>query len=778
MMSGIKKIVFLFFLYIQTTFNFAQIAPGEWRTHFSYNNVNQVEFAGDKVYAEASNKLYSYSNSGIIETYSTLTGLNGHNVSLIGWCEAEKTLIIVYDDGNIDFLTKSGIVNLSDFKNKSLTAEKTLFGLRIDGELAYLSTGIGLLVIDVKKLEIRETFILNLSSAYTDVFDVASWGDTLLIATESGLYGGDTASNLQDVSYWSQMPFVPGTKARKIVRFNGRLYALAENGIVYQKSGSDWSVFINDNNASKLRVQNGYLFICASSHTYMCNSAMDFMNVESILNNDIAMDPDRNLLYIASGSNGLNKLEKIDTQYQVSSQSSIIPNGPASKTAWNGFFKDGIYYATTGARWASRFFYPGDILVFNDEKWSNLNNKQDILNKTGIPMWDFMNLAIDPIHEGHYFITSWGEGLYEFKDSAFYKLHTNKNSPLISAVEGDSTHYIKVDGAVFDEDNNLWVMNSYENIISTGDALKILKPDGTWLTPHYSNLPGSPTWNNILFTRNHQVWMNAVRYKYGIFVLDYKNTLEDTSDDRTKWIDTFTDQDDNILSLFTIDCITEDLKGTIWIGTVYGPLLASNPSAILTDPDYRFTRIKIPRNDGTENADYLLNDIRINCITVDGANRKWIGTNGYGVYLVSEDGQKTIHHFDMGNSPLPSVYIWSITINPETGEVFIGTDTGLVSYRSDATQSASSFSHVYVFPNPVKPEYSGNITVTGLMENTQVKITDMAGNILVAGRSLGGQFTWNSYTKQGKRAASGVYLVLCASEDGSEYQACKFMIIN
>jgi ligand-binding sensor domain-containing protein len=268
-----------------------------------------------------------------------------------------------------------------------------------------------------------------------------------------------------------------------------------------------------------------------------------------------------------------------------------------------------------------------------------------------------------------------------------------------------------------------------------------------------------------------------MRINAGVFVIDHNNTLDDASDDKSRWLGGFTDQDGNVLSPFNINCVTEDLNGNLWMGTVVGPLVVNNASNVFSS-SFNVTRIKIPRNDGTGNADYLLNDIRINCIAVDGANRKWIGTNGNGVYLVSADGLVTVHQFNSKNSPLPSDYIWSITIDPETGEVFFGTDSGLVSYRSDATQSKADFSKVYVFPNPVKPEYSGKITVTGLEENTQVRITDLAGNVMISGTSLGGQFTWDGYSALGKKAASGVYLVLCASQDGLEAQACKFMIVR
>jgi len=772
-----KKILLLICLLVPSYFVFSGIPVGEWRTHFSYNIANQVVYADGKVYVEASNKLYSYSDTGEIETYSTLTGLSGNNVSNIAWCESEKTLIIVYLDGNIDFLTKSGLINLSDFKNKSLTGDKTVNGIRIFGNKAYLSTGVGLMVIDVTKREIYETYYLGFTSTYTKVNDAVLWNDTVFVATESGLYKGNIKTNLLDASSWSPVPFVSGRTALKMIRFNNEFFALADNGYLYRKKDSDWNVFLGTPNTSKISVQNGYLFVCNGAKTTMFDSLYVVHNVETITSNDVAMDPTKDLLYIASGSNGLIKLSKTGTGYSISGDP-IMPNGPASNVAWKGFFKEGAFYTTAGGQaqnWGNRAFYQGNILVFRDDKWSNFVNRKDVINQTKVSFMDLLNLAIDPNDSGHYFVTSWGEGLYEFRDSVFYKLHTNKNSPLASSIVGDSSSYIRVDGATFDKDDNLWVLCS-----NTDNPLQILKKEGgyvNWSTTTYPLMPKSEAWNSILFTQGNQVWINSLRVPGGIFVLDNNNTIDIASDDQSRFLTSFTDQDGNIISPYYINCITEDLNGAIWIGTVFGPIIANNPSYIF-ESDYAFTRIKIPRNDGTDNADYLLSDSRINCIAVDGANRKWIGTNGNGIYLVSSDGLQTIHQFNSENSPLPSDYVWSITIDPETGEVFIGTESGLVSYRSDATQGAISNQKIHVFPNPVTAAYNGKITVTGLMENSQVSISDLAGNVLIKGTSLGGQFSWDGYTVQGQRASSGVYIVFSASEDGTLAQTCKFMIIK
>jgi len=756
---------------------YADPAIGQWRTHFSYKTTDQVVFADDKVYVEASGKLFSYRVAdGQTQTYTTLDGLNGHTVSFLGWSAVQKTLVIVYSDGNIDLLSSKGLINLPDFKNKSLTGDKTIYGLRVIGSDAFLSTGVGLIVLDIAKKEYAENYYLGFSSTYTKCMDATVWADSIMVATVNGLYSGRRSDNLQDVSFWKTASFVSGTKAKRLVRFGNQFFALAQNGVLYKGFPGRWQAFVSDAGISDINVQDSALFACSGMTTYMFDKNLNRIPVESVKDYSVAWDSGEQALYVASGASGLTLLKNENDSY-VLDKDSIIPDGPTQNTAWNAFFQNGVYYATAGARWGNRNFFEGDLLVLEDDQWRGLNDKQAMFDSIGYQPQDFINMAIDPADKTHYFITTWGDGMLEYRNNLFYKQHGPNNSPLRNIIAG---RFCRVDGARFDEGGNLWVLNSKYYLPNhlPDSALCILKPDGSWLQPFYPDLMASPTWNSILFTSRGQTWMNAARERLGVFILDNNGTLEDLSDDQSRAFDNFIDQDGNLLTPFTICSMAEDKNGTIWLGTQVGPILATGVSRIF-DSDYTFTRIKIPRNDGTDNADFLLNDIRINCIAVDGANRKWLGTDGNGIYLLSSDGLETVHHFTTQNSPLPSDYIWSIAINPQTGEVFIGTDAGLVSYRSDATEGSVSYSSgIHVFPNPVRPEFNGQITVTGLMEKTQVRITDLNGNAVVSGTSLGGQFCWNGSLKSGKKASSGVYLVFCASEDGIESQACKFMIVR
>ena len=241
----------------------------------------------------------------------------------------------------------------------------------------------------------------------------------------------------------------------------------------------------------------------------------------------------------------------------------------------------------------------------------------------------------------------------------------------------------------------------------------------------------------------------------------------------------FINEDGTRLAPTGVRCICEDLDGNIWIGTNVGPLMLPSDE-IKNGSNNVLQQIKVPRNDGTNYADYLLSGADITCMAVDGGNRKWFGTNGNGVYLISDDNLSQVQHFLTSNSLLLSNNIESITINNQTGEVFFGTDNGLCSYMSDATETNQSMSkdNVYAYPNPVTPEYTGMITVVGLTMDADVKIVTTNGTLVAEGRSNGGSFTWDGCDKKGHRVASGVYMVQTATSDGKKGTVCKIAIVN
>jgi hypothetical protein len=222
----------------------------------------------------------------------------------------------------------------------------------------------------------------------------------------------------------------------------------------------------------------------------------------------------------------------------------------------------------------------------------------------------------------------------------------------------------------------------------------------------------------------------------------------------------------------------EDKDGNIWVGTNQGPVEFFNVSQIFDEVEVLGHQPVIPRNDGSNLADFLLSTEKINDIFIDGANQKWFATEKSGVFLISPDGLKEIHHFTEANSPLFSDNVVTLAVKDETGEVFFGTDKGIVSFKGQATEGGDDFGNVYVYPNPVRENYEGDITVTGLASNVNVKITDISGNLVFETTALGGQAIWNGRNFYGERVHTGVYLIFCTNEDGSKTHITKLLFIH
>ena len=767
----------------------AQIAPGQWRTHYSYAVTDRVAWAGNTIYAAADGKLFSYDpDSEELRQYNVLTGLHGNLIAFLSYNSPSRTLLIVYTDGNIDFLKGEDVTNLPDYKNKALTATKTVNACRMYGTHAYLSTDACLLDIDMERQEIANTYFFRNGGEYTALTDFAPAGDRYFLLTAAHvLLAGNVSDNLLDSRAWSEVPRADMPEPEQMVSWNGTLYVGSGRTLVRLTADNAWEPYATlEEEIASLKVEKDQLVIGYAGGRFEIRPSADASPLrlslpsDSTVTADLSFDPYSPQLATASATEGIAlwTLSESEGVYRLS-DTGILPNGPGLNTAWKMYFCHDALYTVSGGRWGDRYFYTGGINRFADNEWTSpVPTAEEIEDTTHVRFRDIVNLAVDPADPDHLWASSWGEGLYEFNDGQFVQRYDYTNSPLVTALPTapNPENFVRVDGACFDPDGNLWMVNSDPTTAQA--AVHLLRPDGSWYSPAYTGFPSSaPSLDDILFTSRGQIWINSERHVYGIYVIDPNGTYDDSSDDRTRWISRFYDQDGKTLDLFTVHCITEDRDGTLWIGTTYGPLLYYHNSSLF-DQLPTFTRIKVPRNDGTNEADYLLSTSRVQAIAVDGGNRKWIGTDNDGVYLLSADGMTTIHHFTSENSPLPSDNIFSVAVNPTDGEVFMGTENGLVSYRDYAIEGKTDYQQAYAFPNPVRPEFTGDITVTGLTEDSEVQITDIRGHLMAKGTSLGGQFVWNGCTPSGQRAASGVYPVFAIDAAGHKAVVCKIVFIK
>lgn len=445
----------------------------------------------------------------------------------------------------------------------------------------------------------------------------------------------------------------------------------------------------------------------------------------------------------------------------------VKPDGP--KYNHFGFMKmhnGKLYSCGGGYNVISDLNYPGCIQLLNNGKWGIFQD--NIENKTGIPYKDVGCLEIDPKDEGHVFAGAIN-GLYEFNDELFTNHYTYDNSPLAPTFSNNKG-YVFVNGLKYDENGDLWIFNSMNN------EQNILKysSEKKWQSFYQEKLKGLAMLSAPTIDSRGLMWFVNENWQKPSFYAYQKdnNTL-------TCFVAPFINQDGTLIDdIFYIYCIVEDKSHNMWIGTDQGPFMLTTDQMDASLPVY--TQVKVPRNDGTNYADYLLSGVCISCMYVDNNNRKWFGTTANGLYVIDSDNITTLAHFTKDNSKLLSDNISSLAFNESTGEMYIGTDRGLCSYTSHFADNSEGMTkeNVWAYPNPVRPGYTGPITITGIKNGATVKIVTSSGSLVNEGSAENGQYKWYGLDRNGQRVASGVYMVEIATSEGDNGMVCKIAIVN
>ena len=684
---------------------------GQWNAYLAYHDITDIEPAGQLIYVLSSNDLFSYNvNDKSVYAYNKTNSISDTEINYIAWNPSAKKLIIIYSNYNIDLLDNNfNVENISDYYSKAITDDKTVNNVTINGNNAYISTGFGIIKLNMRDAEISETYNLG-----KNVTDCSVSGNIISAKTSDGIYQGNTIHNLVDPNNWTL---------------------------------TTQSVSFSDANDITVSTANGYTEYIAYDATNKC--------------------------YWSNQQNGcLQGWTKSDSGERTIIASEINADGP--KYNYFGFMKftqGNLYSCGGGWSYTNDRYRPGALQQYDGNKW--IKYEDDIKTKTESEYIDLMCLDVHP-NNANIVYACGRTGLYEFNDGKFVKYYNKDNSPLFSLL--NTNNYLMTFSCIFDRNNNLWCFNSGVNKENEVNAAHKLF-NNTWTSYHNDNLTegNKNTLRNMLnpiLDHESNIWFVNNHWGYpALCTFNPTNT-------ESKIYSSFVNQDGITISPTSVYCTAEDKNYNIWICTNLGPLYISYTS--IKNDDLTFQQYKVPRNDGTNLADYLLSGIDISCMAVDAANRKWFGTNGNGVYLISADNNTEEQHFLASNSYLLSDNVESIAINEQSGEVFFGTNKGLCSYMSDATITNEEMSkdNVWAYPNPVRPEYNGLITITGLSYNADVKICTSNGVLVNEGRSTGGSYTWNGCDKDGKRVASGVYMVQTAKSDGSKGTVCKIAIVR
>ena len=756
------NIIFIICL-MQNLLGMAQI--GAWKAYPAYYNITEIQPAGKIIYVLASNGLYAYnSNDHSIQTFDKSTVLSDVDIAHIAYNKSAKCLFILYKNYNIDLLSSNGTVkNLSDYYSKVMTDDKTVNFITIDNIYAYLSTGFGIIKINMRDGEINETYYLKEKTKSCTILN-----NQIFAAVNNKILKGDTSKNLLDYKNWTTFSTLNVDQlfqinSQLIGSVNGSLYSIHSDG-TYQK--------IYEPLYTQVSQQDDKIIFLRPDHFYVLQNSNEISEYDAKYSS-IAYDSNINKYWIGNIQGQLQQMVISNNELSVDKNVNIKVEGPKyNNFGFLKFDKETLYSCGGGYEVLGDQYLPGNIQTMNaEDQWSTYGDSLQAI--VGHDYLDNVTLDLDPNNKKHLF-TGGRTGLYEFNDGQFIKNYSFNNSLLQSALPTNNPNYVLVKGMKFDNQGNLWILNSQ----AKSQSLLELTKNGEWISHHkpelmYNNQRSLGAMQGMIFDSRNLLWFVNDHWDIPSFYC-----YQPTSDQLNAYT-TFINEDGKIVPVTYVHCVMEDLDHNIWIGTDVGPLVL-NDSQIGNSTDVEFDQIKVPRNDGTNLADYLLNGVDIISMAVDGAGRKWFGTKSNGAYLISQDNLQQIHHFTVDNSKLLSNTVQSIAIDDKNGKVFFGTSKGLCSYSSDASGANDEMTkdNVYAYPNPVEPNYSGLITVIGLTFNADVKIVTSNGILVAQGKSHGGTFTWDGSDLKGNRVASGVYMVQTATSEGKSGIVCKIAIVR
>ena len=755
---------------------FAQVAVGQWRDHLPYTQGVQVADAGDWIYCASEYGLFQYHKTeGDILRLSKVSGLSDIGFSSIAWSDDNNTLVVAYSNTNIDLVQNGQIINVPDIKDKSILGNKTIHRIHIRGDFAYLACGFAVVVLDIVKHEVKDTYYIGEEGASINVYDISTNGNRIFACTENGVKWANLNNPvLADFGNWTTFGQIPLGEYNACTWFNDELFVNLsleqEQDTVFRWSGTTWYVYdeVAEPTIRSLESTDDKLLVVANTATFEINTDLDRERVAfdygfgTFARPAHAIIDDDDLMWIADRVNGLVRHEPAPSF----GFSIVRVNGPSFISSTGMSISDGKCYIASGGITpvGANTFNKNGLYTFKDNEWSNISVYD--FDETQF-FQDYLSVIIDPFDSRRVYATSYGRGVVEYYDDEFVAFYDTLNSPL-EDLEGSNGN-IRVVGLQIDRRNGtLWVTSS-----GTNNLLYAKDNTETWYAFDPSAV-GPVTLGDIAIDDSGQKWIAAPRGT-GVVVYNDGETLSNTNDDQSIRLTQSTGNGN--LASNTVFCIEADLDGEIWVGTNNGISVFYSPESVFDGGDYDSQRILIEQDGYVQ---YLLENELVTAIAIDGANRKWIGTANAGVFLLSEDGTEEVNHFTTENSPLYSDQITSLAVDNSSGEVFIGTDKGIISYRGTATAGGTDFEpeEVYAYPNPVEPNYDGPIAIKGLVRDADVKIADAAGNVVYATTAEGGQAIWDGNKQTGGRAKSGVYLVFASNEDGKETFVTKILFIN
>ncbi len=744
-----------------------------WKGYFSYNEIKDLSESSEKIVAASENALFSQDQiSGSIQTTNTIDGLSGLTITSLYRSPAFKKTLVGYDNGLMIVINEvdGSILNVVDIINKALPPNiKRINHFMEYNGIVYVSCDFGIVQFNLSTSQFGDTYFIGdggsqISVKQTTIFQGMIYAATFLNGIRRASI---TNPNLNDFNQWTTMDSNGWTGVEAI---GSNLAAVSNTGFLYKLQGSTFGNPVSLLQPSTdMRKSGDYLIVTTPNHVYIYSSALTLIrNVNSSEIADATVQFScaaiiNDKLFLGTQENGLYTTTLLPSFFSNISPGGTLRNAvfainASTKNLWvvyGGYdinYDPYRYYGTVPARFG--------ISKFNESGWKHIPYDELMGAKA------LSRITINPNNANEVYISSFYSGLLKLENDQVSMLYNTSNtgSDGLQTIAGQPSDDIRVNGTAFDKDGNLWVTNSLVN-----KELKEFKANGQWQSYNTSTV-GVVSLGEIIIDKNGTKWIASVNRGVIAFNENYSNTAFKTIQEAPEPGD---------LPSNDARAIAIDHNNQLWIGTRKGLRVLSSVDNFLSEtPMVPLSIIFNEIIEGVPVAQELLYEQSITKIVVDGANNKWIGTADSGVYLVSPNGQQTLYHFSTTNSPLPSNTVNDIDINPITGEVFFATTKGLVSFKGTSTSANDNLNNVYIYPNPVRPQYYGTVKVSGLTDKAHVKIADIEGNLVYETIAEGGTIEWDTTAFSKYKVASGVYMVFVSSEDGVETKVKKVMIIR
>ena len=774
-----RGLLLLTFLCFTTLSNTAQqtLAIGEWDDFLPYKKGAWVTQSDDEIYYATAYSVMSVTKAELSPTFiGKLEGLSDVGIERIEYDKGNDQLIIVYINSNIDVYTDLDVVNISDIKdNKTIVGSKRVTDIHIyDDQSAFLATAFGIVELDLKSLDFGSTIFTDVA-----VNDISSRGNQLYAATDEGIYTITIAPtiNISDFSQWQKMGAEVGLSesyAAEWIELSGsNIYAVINGELLIATEGGSFEYstdeIINSQDVAFLSKGDGNILVGLASDDPR-SKAVTIKDDGTI--KEVATGCINYVIYGVEDEEGRFWFADSWTNFRYTSAGGGSCKTLSFDTPKEALVSDiaiadeELYVATGGVdvengyKTIDGFNFEG-IYRYDGAAWSAIDGNSLPLIRDNT-VYDMFQVETEP-RTGHIFFGSFLQGIIDYDPETGTGVHYNQSNSDLQGVVGDENRE-RVAGLAFDDDGTLWVNN-----FGAPKPLVALDAEGEW---HSYSVQSSTELAECIVDNNGYVWSVIASGSTGVLVYDANRTLADPTDDQQRVINA-----SNSEIMGAVTALAVDHDGQVWVGTQQGPVIFDGGSGIF-DPSNIGSVRKVLQD---SILGILLQTEDIRAIEIDGANRKWFGTRN-GIFVQSSDGEFQVAHYTVDNSPLFNNVVKELKFDGEKGIMYIGTDYGIQSLRTDTETAKNTHSNeVYAFPNPVRPDYEGDIYIKGLARDADVKITDLNGKLVYETQALGGLASWNGRDYNGRKAATGVYLVFTTgsqSFDTPDAFVSKILIVD